>query len=197
MMRSFSERRSWLIPAALLLVSCDTKAKEEMTRRLTEANESLVECRRETSALKTEIASLKRQLAQAMANPTRIVLTDPEIINLVASIRGTVPTGGEDKNALDPGVASKIVMQGAPALRQCYERALKKNQSLQYQSGVGLTLDITVRPQGTVEDVGVNPSIDAEMTACIKSAAMRWKFPTFAGSAVTIEQKVTLTPTKT
>ena len=72
-------------------------------------------------------------------------------------------------------------MQGAPALRQCYERALKKNQSLQYQSGVGLTLDITVRPQGTVEDVGVNPSIDPEMTSCIKSAAMRWKFPTFAG----------------
>jgi hypothetical protein len=196
MMRSFSERRFWLLPVALFLVACDGKAKEEMTRRLSEANDKLVECRRESTALKTEIAGLKRQLAQAMANPTRIVLTDPEIINLVASIRGTVPSG-EDKGGLDPGVASKIVMQGAPALRQCYERALKKNQSLQFQSGVGLTLDITVRPQGTVEDVGVNPSIDSEMTACIKNAAMRWKFPTFAGSAVTIEQKVTLTPTKT
>ena len=196
-MRSFSEPRFWLFPVALFLVGCDGKAKEEMTRRLSEANDRLVECRREASALKTEIASLKRQLAQAMANPTRVVLTDPEIINLVASIRGTAPSGGGDPTGLDPGVASKIVMQGAPALRQCYERALKKNHSLQYQSGVGLTLDITVRPQGTVEDVGVNPSIDTEMTACIKNAAMRWKFPTFGGSAVTIEQKVTLTPTKT
>jgi hypothetical protein len=167
-----------------------------MTRRLTEANDKLVDCRKETNALKSEISGLKRQLAQAMANPSRIVLTDPEIINLVASIRGTVPAGGDEK-ALDPAVASKIVMQGAPALRQCYERALKKNQSLQFQSGVGVTLDITVAPQGTVEDVGVNPSIDPDMTACIKGAAMRWKFPTFAGSAVTIEQKLTLTPTKT
>jgi hypothetical protein len=196
-MRAFSKPLSWLFPAALLLLACDGKAKEEMTRRLAEANEKLVDCRRETSALKSEIVGLKRQLAQAMANPSRIVLTDPEVINLVASIRGAVPTGGEDRNQLDPTTASKIVMQGAPALRQCYERALKKNQSLQFQSGVGLTLDITVRPQGTVEDVGVSPSIDSEMTSCIKSAAMRWKFPTFGGSAVTIEQKVTLTPTKT
>jgi hypothetical protein len=196
-MRSLSRRLPWLCLAALLLGGCDGKAKEEMTRRLNEANDKLVDCRKETNALKSEIASLKRQVAQAMANPTRIVLTDPEIINLVASIRGSVPTGGEERGALDPSVASKIVLQGAPALRQCYERALKKNQSLQFQSGVGLTLDITVAPQGTVEDVGVNPSIDSEMTTCIKSAAMRWKFPTFAGSAVTIEQKVTLTPTKT
>ena len=196
-MRSLSKRLTWLYPVALLLVSCDGKAKEEMTRRLAEANDKLVECRRETSALKTEIAGLKRQLAQAVANPNRIVLTDPEIINLVASIRATPPSPGEDRNALDPAVASKIVLQGAPALRQCYERALKKNQALQYQSGVGLTLDITVKPQGTVEDVGVSPSIDPEMTSCIKSAAMRWKFPTFGGDAVTIEQKVTLTPTKT
>ncbi len=198
MMRSLLRGLTWLTPAALLFASCDGKAKEEMTRRLSEANDKLVECRKETNALKNDMAGLKRQLAQAMANPSRVVLTDPEIINLVASIRGTVPAGGGvDKGGLDPAVASKIVMQGAPALRQCYERALKKNQALHYQSGVGLTLDITVRPQGTVEDVGVNPSIDSEMTSCIKSAAMRWKFPTFGGSAVTIEQKVTLTPTKT
>jgi hypothetical protein len=184
-----------LFPVALLLASCDGKVKEEMTRRLSEANDKLVNCQRETSALKAEISTLKRQLAQAVANPNRIVLTDPEIINLVASIRGAPPS--DDRNALDPAVASKIVLQGAPALRQCYERALKKNQALQYQSGVGLTLDITVKPQGTVEDVGVSPSIDSEMTSCIKNAAMRWKFPTFGGNAVTIEQKVTLTPTKT
>ncbi len=186
-----------LVPLALLVASCDGKAKEEMTRRLSEANDKLVECRRETTALKAEISSLKRQLAQAISNPTRVVLTDPEIINLVASIRGTPPGPGDEKNALDPSVASKIVLQGAPALRQCYERALKKNQALQFQSGVGVTLGITVKPQGTVEDVDVSPSIDSEMTSCIKSAAMRWKFPTFAGSAVTIEQKLTLTPTKT
>ena len=181
---------------ALLFAGCDGKAKEEMTRRLNEANDKLVMCRKETNDLKNEVSALKRQLAQAMANPSRVVLTDPEIINLIASIRGT-PSGEGTEKALDPAQASKIVLQGAPALRQCYERALKKNQALQYQSGVGITLAVTVRPQGTVEDVGVSPSVDSEMTSCIKNAAMRWKFPTFAGSAVTIEQKLTLTPTKT
>jgi len=169
-----------------------------MRKQLNETSDKLLVCRKETNDLKNEVSGLKRQLAQAMANPSRIVLTDPEIINLIASLRGG--EGNEEllgKGALDPQVASKIVFQGAPALQKCYERALKKNQALQYQSGVGVTLAITVRPQGTVQGVEVTPSIDSEMTACIKTAAVRWKFPTFAGSAVTIEQKLTLTPSKT
>jgi hypothetical protein len=57
---------------------------------------------------------------------------------------------------------------------------------------------VTVRPQGTVDEVELKPSVDGEMTTCIRNAAMRWKFPAFAGNeAVTIEQKLTLTPTKT
>lgn len=196
-MRSSWRRTSWLLlPTALLLAACDTKAKEELTRRVNEANDKLVQCRKENNDLKNEVASLKRQLAQAMANPSRVVLTDPEIINLIASIRGSAPPG-TDKGGLDPAAASKIVFNGAHALRQCYERALKKNSALQYQSGVGVTLALTVRGQGTVDAVEVSPSIDAEMTSCIKNTAMRWKFPTFAGEPVTIEQKLTLTPSKT
>jgi hypothetical protein len=195
-------RASWtltLLVPAILLGACDGKAKEEMSRRLNDASEKLLQCRKETNDLRNEVAGLKRQLAQAMANPSRVVLTDPDIINLIASIRGGA--GGEEdllgKGALDPKVASKIVNEGAVALRQCYERALKKNQALQYQSGVGLTLEITIRPQGTVESVEVSPSIDREMTACIKTTAARWKFPAFSGKAVIVSQKLTLTPTKT
>jgi hypothetical protein len=194
-MRSSSPRYAWLLPVALLLGSCDTKEKAELNRRLNEVSDKLVDCKKENNALTQEVASLKRQLAQAMANPSRVVLNDPEIINLIASIRQAAPTG--DAGGLDPAAASKVVAQGARALQQCYERALKKNQSLQYQSGVGLTLAVTVKSQGTVEDVSVNPSVDGEMTACIKTAAMRWKFPTFSGNPVTVEQKITLTPTKT
>jgi hypothetical protein len=197
-MRSSWGRIAWLLPTALLLAACDGKAKEELTKRVNEANDKLVQCRKETNDLKNEVASLKRQLAQAMANPSRVVLTDPEIINLIASIKGTpVPGGDVAKGGLDPAQASKIVFQGAHALRQCYERALKKNQALQFQSGIGVTLAVTVRGQGTVQDVEVSPSVDSEMTSCIKNTVMRWKFPTFAGDPVTIEQKLTLTPTKT
>jgi hypothetical protein len=194
-MRSSLPRYSWLLPVALLIGSCDTKAKQELTRRLNETSDKLIECKKENNALTQEVASLKRQLAQAMANPSRLVLTDPEIINLIASIKAAAPAG--DTGGLDPAVATRVVSQGARALQQCYERALKKNSALQYQSGIGLTLEVKVAPHGSVQDVGVNPSVDGEMTSCIKTAAMRWKFPTFSGNAVTIEQKITLTPTKT
>ena len=131
----------------------------------------------------------------AIANPTRIELTDPELINLIASARKERGAGPEfGQGDLNPKEASAIVMRGAPALQGCYERALKKNAALQMRSGVGVTLGITVKPVGQVEGVDVSPSVDAEMTKCIKTTIARWKFPTFTGHAVTIEQKLTLTP---
>jgi hypothetical protein len=176
------------------LTGCKRGPDEETLRRLSEASDKVVACKRETDDLKKEIAALKRQLAMAMANPGKINLTDPETINLIADIRASRGGGGGEKPSLDPQEASKIVFQGARAMQTCYERALKKNQALQYQAGVGLTLDITVKPAGTVDAVDVNPSVDKEMTACIKTAAMRWKFPTFQGEPVVVSQKVTLTP---
>jgi hypothetical protein len=178
------------------LPGCKRDADEETLRRLSDANDKVVACKREVDDLKKEISSLKQQLATAMANPGKINLTDPEVINLIASIKasrgGGAPTGVQP--TLDPQEASKVVFQGARAMQVCYERALKKNQALQYQAGVGLTLDITVKPAGTVDAVDVQPTVDREMTACIKTAAMRWKFPTFQGESVTVSQKVTLTP---
>jgi hypothetical protein len=195
--------RTACVMASLLTVGlgavpgCKPKADEETLRRLSDANDKVVACKRELDDAKKEISSLKQQLATAMANPGKINLTDPEIINLIASIRASRPGGAApagDKSSLDPQEASKVVFQGARAMQVCYERALKKNQALQYQAGVGLTLDITVKPAGTVDTVDVQPTVDREMTACIKTAAMRWKFPTFQGEPVTVSQKVTLTP---
>jgi hypothetical protein len=179
--------------AAVGLSGCKKGADEETMRRLNEATDNVLALKRENNALKNEVALLKKQLAQAMSNPSKLVLTDPEIINLIADLRAA-RGGGDLKPTLDPAEASKIVFQGAKALQVCYERALKKNQALQYQAGVGLTLDITVRSVGTVDGVDVSPSVDKDMTACIKTAASRWKFPAFQGEPVTVSQKVTLTP---
>jgi hypothetical protein len=179
--------------ALLCVLSLGGCKDEEAQRRLNEATDKVIACKKEVNDLKNQVASLKQQLAQALANPSKIVLTDPEIINLIADIRGQAPAG-DVKPSLDPQEASKIVFQGAKAMQVCYERALKKNQALQYQAGVGLTLDITVRSAGTVDAVEVSPSVDKEMTACIKTAASRWKFPAFQGQPVVVSQKVTLTP---
>ena len=68
-------------------------------------------------------------------------------------------------------------MQGAPAMQQCYERALKKNASLQFKSGLGVTLGITVKPTGQVEAVDVNPSVDKDMTQCFKTTVLALEVP--------------------
>ena len=179
---------------SLFMVGCN-KPDEGLTARLLEANGKNIACQKELAQVKAERDNLKKQLAVAIANPTRIQLTDPELINLIASARKERGAGPEfGQGDLNPKEASAIVMRGAPALQGCYERALKKNAALQMRSGVGVTLGITVKPVGQVEGVDVSPSVDAEMTKCIKITVSRWKFPTFTGHAVTIEQRLTLTP---
>lgn len=171
------------------------KTDEGMTARLLEANSKNVACLKELAQTKAERDSLKKQLATAMANPTKLQLTDPEIIELIADARKARGAGPEfGQGDLNPKEASAIVMRGAPALQGCYERALKRNAGLQMRAGLGVVLGITVKPAGDVESVDVNPSVDSEMTKCIKTTISRWKFPTFTGHAITIEQKLTLTP---
>jgi hypothetical protein len=174
--------------------ACD-KPDDGLTARLLEANSKNVACEKELTEAKAGRESLKKQLALAMANPGKIQLNDPEIIELVASARKERGAGPEiGQGDLNPKEASAIVMRGAPALQQCYERALKRNAGLQMRSGLGVTLGITVKPVGQVDGVEVSPSVDNDMTKCIKATISRWKFPTFTGRAVTIEQKLTLTP---
>jgi len=184
--------------AALACMSgaCD-KADEGLTARLMESNNKVIACEKDLAHAKDEIGGLKRQLAQALAEPSKVTLTDPEIIELVASrkaAQGGTPDNGEVVPTLNPKEASRIVMQGASAMQQCYERALKKNAALQMKQGLGVTLGITVKPNGQVGAVDVQPSVDKDLTQCFKTTVQRWKFPSFTGTAVTIEQKLTLTP---
>jgi hypothetical protein len=177
------------------LLAC-SKTDDGMTAKLMESNNKVVACQKDLAMAKSEIASLRRQLAQAIANPSKVTLTDPDVIELVASLKASRPArpAGDPTPTLDPTQASRIVLQGAQAMQGCYERALKKNSALQYQQGLGVTLGITVKPTGEVESVDVSPTVDKDMTTCFKTTVSRWKFPTFAGNAVTIEQKLTLTP---
>lgn len=165
-----------------------------MTRRLNETSDKLLDCKKQNNDLTNQVSSLKRQLAQAMSNPGKITLSDPEIIELIASRRAQAGGGGDTGPGPEPKEVSKIVMQNAQGLQQCYERALKRNSALQYQAGVQLLLGLSLKPTGGVESVSVAPSIDAGLTECIKGAAGRWKFPPFQGQNVLVEQKVVLTP---
>jgi hypothetical protein len=172
---------------------------EEWTRRVSEANDKVVACKKDLSELKSQNAELKQKLALAMTAPTRVQLTDPDILNLIAEIRSKHPVDEDGdvvlgKGDLNPKEASKVVRQGAQALQKCYERALKKNTALQMQAGLGVMLEITVKPTGQVKTMNLSPQVDAEMTECIRTTVSRWKFPPFAGESVVVAQKLTLTP---
>jgi len=42
-------------------------------------------------------------------------------------------------------------------MQVCYERALKKNSALQYQAGLELVVELTVKPTGDVQEVNIKP----------------------------------------
>jgi len=185
--------------AVTSFTGCKGGGDEEWMKRFNEANNKVVECKKDLSELKSQNAELKQKLALAMTAPARVQLTDPDILNLIAEIKGKHGAGADGdivlgKGDLNPKEASKVVRQGAQALQKCYERALKKNTALQMQSGLGVMLEITVRPSGQVATMNLSPQIDNEMTECIRSTVTHWKFPPFAGESVVVAQKLTLTP---
>ena len=196
-------RKPALACAAFLLssfVACKGGGDEEWTSRLNQANEKVVACKKDVNDLKSQNAELKQKLAVAMTAPARVQLTDPDILNLIAEIKGKHGAGTDDgevilgKGDLNPKEASKVVRQGAQALQKCYERALKKNTALQMQASLAVMLEITVGPSGQVRGTNLSPQVDSEMTECVRSTVARWKFPTFAGEPVVVAQRLTLTP---
>ena len=143
-----------------------TKEDDGLAAKLNEQSNKVVSCQNDLSEAKDQIASLKRQLAQAIAEPSKVQLTDPDIIELVASRKkvAAAPVGeGDVTPTLNPKEASRIVMQGASAMQRLLRaRAEEERVALQMKSGLGVTLGITVKPTGQVETVDVNPSVDKE-----------------------------------
>ena len=184
-----------------LFFGCKGGDNDDVIRQVSQANDKVVACKGEINELKTQVSTLKHQLAEAVAHPTtRLELTDPEILNLIGDLRKQRRggAGGDEvaigKGDLKPQDASRVVKQNAQAMQVCYERALKRNSALQFQAGLALTVELTVKPTGAVKEVSIKPSFDSDMTSCFQTAAMRWKFPTFGGEPVVVAQRVTLTP---
>ena len=67
--------------------SACSKEDDGLTAHLMEANNKVLSCQKDLTQAKDQIGALKKQLAQALAEPSKVVLTDPDIIELVASRR--------------------------------------------------------------------------------------------------------------
>jgi hypothetical protein len=175
------------LSAAMAAAACGggTSGKE------VELASKLQECKRAQRTLEDDLALAKQKLAEAIENPEAMKL-DPEVLHLVADLPKTgtkrpTSTG----RSLDQRAIVPVVQANRGALQACWERALKRNNNLQYASP-RLTLAFNVQPNGAVGGVSIAPNHDSAMDSCFKQAIARWKFPAFDGEPVRIEAPVTL-----
>lgn len=84
--------------------------------------------------------------------------------------------------------ASKVILEGRPALQRCYERSLKTESS----GSQALRLSISIDPRGRVrkvEPASQKPgeTLPPELAACIRLAVMGWHFPAPGGDGLQLE----------
>lgn len=87
---------------------------------------------------------------------------------------------------LAPEVISRVVRQGLPGLRQCYERALRRSPE---QEG-RFRMRVSVGRSGQVRSVRVRAAqsdLPQSLRDCISARAERWVFPAPSGGAVTFD----------
>ena len=149
---------------------------------------ALDKCKEEGDRLRKEVVDLKRQLAQALANPGSIKV-DPSV--LMINGKHVAPKLREGTLSQQQVIAT--MSQNKKVLKACYERAMKKNPSLRRQT-ITLTVGFSVRPNGTPGSISVRPNYDSLMIDCMRKAIKRWRFPKFSGQPVGVESPLTLTP---
>lgn len=185
-----------VVAVALFMNSQMSRVKAEASARAADDSRRVDECQKEAEDLRGQVVQLKEQLARALAAPppqAAPVQVDPSILALAPR-----STGGQDGEATGTGSLSQtavvdVIRGGRPALQQCYERALKRNNALQVQQ-LKLTLGFSVQPTGRASSVSIKPNYDNNMADCIRTAVTGWRFPPFAGAPQDIQAPVTLSP---
>lgn len=173
-----------LAVAMLTLAACGGKKQECGDP----SKGALDDCKGKQTQLQEEVNNLKRQLAQALANPGSIKV-DPTVL----MINGEVIMPKVQEGNLSQEQVVETIQLNKKVLKACYERALKKNGNLRRQS-ITLTLAFTVKPSGNADGISVRPNYDSLMIDCMQKAIQRWRFPNFTGQPVGVESPLTLTP---
>ena len=95
---------------------------------------------------------------------------------------GQAQIDGDSPGHLDAGQLTREVKSRLGALRACYERSLKRNPSLTGK----LLLHLTITPAGTVSSVDLTSDSldDSELATCVRSSALRWRFPAPDGGSL-------------
>jgi len=124
-----------------------------------------------------DIGSLRGSGAIASGN-TGAGVTEKKVSGVVKSEAPAVD--GE----LDPGLVSKEVKTRIGAVKNCYDRALKRNPGLSGKVKVRWTITAA----GTVSSVEIEDDTmgDSEVSSCIKLLVAHWRFPAPSGGSVDV-----------
>ena len=180
------------IVAALFTVAVVGAGCEKPPPCVDKSKKPLEDCRLAMDKLQSDILSLKRQLALAKAAPGSIKVDDPEVTEIDGK-KPYVPKPQEGTLSQNQVVAA--IKKNIPALRKCYERAMKKHESMQI-SKLNLTIEFKVQPSGKPSGLYIRPNKVQEMTDCMKKSIKRWRFPAFTGQPVGVVYPLTLSPRK-
>ena len=94
----------------------------------------------------------------------------------VSVIRVEPPAVDPDAGAaFDPQLLARTIRSRLSEVRACYERALKRRPDIAGK----LVLRFTITAAGTVSSVDIDEDTlrDPEVTACVRAAVQRWRFP--------------------
>jgi len=119
----------------------------------------LDQCRAGLDKLQAEVNTLKRQLAQALANPGTIKV-DPSVL-MIDGKPIKVGSGGHE-GTLSQDQVILTMRQNKSVLQACYERAMKKNTALTHQK-ITLTVGFQVNPSGTAGSISIRNTKHPEM----------------------------------
>jgi hypothetical protein len=183
--------RHALIALTLALIGMSLAGCKKRPNCVDKSKKPLEECRLNSDKLQAEIVTLKRQLAQALANPGSIKV-DPEVL----AVEGKIPKEIKPKEGtLTQEQVIATMRRNKTQLKACYERAMKKNVRLQQQK-ITLTIGFRVHANGTAQGIYIRPNYDYTMNDCMKKSIKRWRFPAFTGQPVGVESPLTLSPQK-
>lgn len=152
----------------------------------------LEDCRLAMDKIQSDIKALKMKLALKKAAPGEINVDDPSVTEIEGK-KPYVPKPQEGTLSQNQVVAA--IKKNIPALRKCYERAMKKHESMQI-SKLNLTIEFKVQPSGKPSGLYIRPNKVQEMTDCMKKSIKRWRFPAFTGQPVGVVYPLTLSPRK-
>jgi hypothetical protein len=151
---------------------------------------ALEACNGRADQLQAELNAIKKQLAQALANPGTLQV-DPSVMVIDGKLGGGQPALKE--GTLSQQEVIRVLTQSKASLRPCYNRALKRDSALHHRKLV-LTLALKVKPAGLPDAIALGPNYDDQMIDCMKKAVKRWRFPAFTGTPVGVETPLTFQP---